>query len=101
MENYLKISEVADRLHKSEQSIVKWIKSGKIPYVQVSERRRLIAETDLQDFLNNRKICPPAKIIDRAGVSTAMSTTSSLKTEYGQAEVDVRSLRKEISRLCQ
>lgn len=101
MENYLKISEVADRLHKSEQSIVRWLKVGKLPYTQVSERRRLICESDLVDFLNNRKVCPPPKRIDKCGTVIANSPNSSLKTEYGQAEVDVRSLRKEISRLCQ
>ncbi len=99
MENYYSISQVADKIHKSEQSVCRWLKSGKLPYTQVSERRRLITETDLQNFLDSRKVCPPPKRVDKCGTVVAISDNCSLKTEYGQAEVDVKSLRKEISRL--
>ena len=67
MDIHYTIREVANRLHKSEQSVVKWLKDGKLPYIEVSERRRLIVESDLNEFLNRRKIYPPDKHIDWGG----------------------------------
>jgi len=38
---------------------------GKLEYIQVSERRRLIAETELEKFLSRRIVAPPKKKVDR------------------------------------
>jgi excisionase family DNA binding protein len=102
LENYFTIREVADRLRKSEQSVVRWLKAGKLSYIEVSERRRLIAKTDLQDFLNSRRVSPPKKRIDKLGIVNPCSSERSLTTSgEREAEMDVKSLRKEISQLCQ
>ena len=101
LQDYFTISEVADRLHKSEQSVVRCTRDGKLPYTQVSERRRLISENDLREFLDARRIASPPKRIDKSVTHVAFSPKRSLITEYDQAEVDVRNFRKEISRLCQ
>jgi excisionase family DNA binding protein len=101
LQDYFTISQVAERLHKSEQSVVRWIRDGKLPYIQISERRRVIAEADLRDFVNSRRIATPKKLIEKPIAYVVDSATRSLITEYDQAEVDVRNLRKEISRLCQ
>ncbi len=104
MDAFYTIREVADKLHKSEQSVARWIKDGKLPYTQVSERRRLINEIDIKEFLDTRRIAPPTKRIDSAGVGNAVSTKRSLTTEKGRAETNVRipknDWRKELSR-CQ
>jgi excisionase family DNA binding protein len=101
LQDYFTMSQVAERLHKSEQSVVRWIRDGKLPYTQVLERRRLISENDLREFLDARRITAPPKRIDKSSTHIAFSPKRSLTTEYDQAEVDVRNLRKEISRLCQ
>ena len=79
MENYYTISEVAERLHKSEQSVRVWLNDGKLPYYQISDRRRLIAKSDVEDFVNLRKICPPPKRIDKVGLEIGSSRNRSLK----------------------
>lgn len=102
MEDYFTIREVADRLRKSEQSVVRWLKAGKLSYIEVSERRRLIAQTDLQEFLDSRKISPPKKRIDKVVAVIPCSSERSLTTSgERKAEMDVKSLRKEIAQLCQ
>ena len=102
MEDYFTISQAADEVHVSEQTVVRWLKGNKIPFVQVSERRRLIAQIDLKEFLDSRKISPPKKRIDKLGVVNPCSLERSLTTSgERKAEMDVKSLRKEIARLCQ
>ena len=99
---YFTISQVADRVHKSEQSVIRWIKSGKLPFYQVSERRRIISQLDLQAFIDNRKVTPPPKRFDKCGSVVAHSDNCSLTTSgERKAETSVKSLRKEISQLCQ
>jgi excisionase family DNA binding protein len=102
LEDYFTISQVANRVHKSEQSVVRWIKDGKLACIQISERRRLVAESDFQDFLNSRRIARPPKRIDKSDAYIASSPKRSLTTSgERKAEMDVKSLRKEIARLCQ
>ncbi len=100
LDELLTIRAIADRLHKSEQSINRLIKCGKLPYFEISPHRRLISESDFAEFLNTKRVCPPPKRFDNSTVDIGCSPISSLKTEYVQAEVDVKSLRKEISQLC-
>ena len=99
LDELLTIREIADRLHKSEQSINRLLKCGKLPYFEISPHRRLISESDLAEFLNTKRVCPPPKRVDKCGTVVAHSDNCSLKTEYGQAQVDVKSIRREISRL--
>ena len=104
MDELYTIRQVAEKLHKSEQSIARWIKDGKLPYTQVSERRRLINEIDLKEFLDTRRIAAPTKRIDKSDTHIAFSPKRSLTTEKGRAETNVRipkiDWRKELSR-CQ
>jgi excisionase family DNA binding protein len=103
LETYFTVNEVARKLRKSEISVSRWLREGKLPYTQISERRRLISESDLQDFLNTRRISTPKKRVDVSDQSVAFSVTSSLKTENNETdmrEMDVKSLRQEISQLC-
>jgi excisionase family DNA binding protein len=90
MGDHYTISQVAEKLHKSEQSVRVWLQDGKLPYILVSERRRLIAKSDLQDFVNLRKICPPPKRIDKVGLKIGCSGNRSLKTSGERAKVNVR-----------
>ena len=98
MEELFTIGEIADKLHKSELSISRWMRDGKLEYVQVSERRRLVSENQLEEFLNKRTIKSPKKRVDRT-TTIDDSSSSSLKTE-NEGKLDVKSLRKEISQLC-
>ena len=98
MENLYTISEVADKLHKSEISISRYMKDGKLAFIEVSERRRLVSESQLAEFLNKRTLAPPKNRID-SKIIIDDSINSSLITEKGE-ELDVKSLRKEISLLC-
>ncbi len=102
MDELYTIREVANRVHKCEQSVIRWLKDGKLPCTQVSERRRLISEADLQEFLDSRKISPPKKRMDIVGAIIPCSSERSLTTSgERKAEMSVKSLRKEISQLCQ
>jgi excisionase family DNA binding protein len=103
LETYFTVHEVARKLRKSEISVSRWLREGKLPYTQVSERRRLISESDLQNFLDRRRITHPRKRVDVVDQNIASSVTSSLKKEDDEGdmrELDVKSLRREISRLC-
>lgn len=98
MENLYTIGEVADKLHKSEISISRLMKAGKLAYIEVSERRRLVSESQLVEFLNKRTIAPPKNRVDRK-ITIDDSSGSSLTTG-NEGKLAVKSLRKEISQLC-
>ncbi|MFH0959663.1 MAG: helix-turn-helix domain-containing protein, partial [Pseudomonadota bacterium] len=103
LETYFTVHEVARKLRKSEISVSRWLREGKLPFTQVSERRRLISEADLQNFLDSRRITKPKKRVDVLDRRGASSMTSSLKKENYEGdirEMDVKSLRKEISLIC-
>lgn len=103
MNNYYSISEVASIVHKSEQSVGRWLREGKLPYIQVSERRRLIKESDLQLFLDSRIVTAPKKRIATSTSNELSSIEHRSLTTSGEikGKMDVKSLREEISRLCQ
>lgn len=102
MTNYYSVSEVASIVHKSEQSVGRWLREGKLKYIQVSERRRLIKQSDLECFLDSRIVTAPKKrVATRATNELNWATNGSLTTEYGDEETDVESLQKEIAQLCQ
>lgn len=97
--NLYTISEVAQKLHKSETSVGRWMKDGKLEYIQVSPRRRLVSETHMMNFLDRRTIKSPVKLVDRESKTYDSSYNRSLTTE--NEDLDVESLEKEIKRLCQ
>ncbi len=102
METYFTVHEVARKLRKSEISVSRWLREGKLPYTQISERRRLISESDLQNFLDRRRVAAPKKRVDVVNKLIASSEDRSLKTEDcagDMREMDVKSLRREISQL--
>jgi excisionase family DNA binding protein len=110
LENHFTPGQAAEALHVSDQTICRWLKAGKLTYVQVSERRRLIPESELQNYLNRRVVASPKKIVDPArNCDTAWKEyfeDGSLKIgDEGDGENGVKSLetiRKEIERLaCQ
>jgi len=98
LEKYFTIGEIAEKLHKSEISISRLMRAGKLAYIEVSERRRLVSESQLVEFLNQRIVAPPKNRID-SKITIDDFKSSSLKTENGE-KLDVKSLRKEISQLC-
>lgn len=103
METYFTVNEVARKLRKSEISVSRWLREGKLPYTLVSERRRLISESDLKHFLNIRRIVAPKKRLDVSNQPVASFVKSSLKKENDAGdirEMDVESLRREISQIC-
>jgi excisionase family DNA binding protein len=98
VEKFYTVAEIAEKLHKSEISISRWMKSGKLKYYEVSNRRRLVSESQLLEFLNQRIVAPPKNKID-SKIIINDSCAGSLTTENGE-KLDVKSLRKEISQLC-
>ena len=98
LEKYFTIGEIAEKLHKSEISISRWMRDGKLKYYQVSNRRRLVSESQLLEYLNQRIVAPPKNKID-SKITIDDFNSSSLTTENGE-KLDVKSLRKEISQLC-
>jgi excisionase family DNA binding protein len=110
LENHFTPGQAAEVLHVSDQTICRWLKAGKLTYVQVSERRRLIPESELTNYLNRRLIIPPRKIVDHLRNCDTPSAEyfengSLTIEEEGDRENGVKSLkqiRKEIERLaCQ
>ena len=104
MDRFYTPYELARELHISAQTVCRWIKAGKLPYIQVSERRRLITESAIIEFLEPKIVMPPKKRVDRAPRGDSKSGNKrSLKTrDYaGESErnMGVKSLRKEIARL--
>lgn len=70
MSPYLSPPAVARRLAVKADKVVRWIKSGELPAINVAERpigrpRYRIAEVDLQDFLRRRSATPPTKPVRR------------------------------------
>jgi excisionase family DNA binding protein len=98
MEKLYTIGEVADELHKSEITISRLMRDGKLAYIEISERRRLISESQLAEFINKRKVALPKNRIDSKIIVDDFKS-SSLITE-NEGKLDVKSLRKEISQLC-
>lgn len=79
--------------------VSRWLNEGRLTYIQVSERRRMISGSALLEFLNNRVVSPPKKRFDTNDNSFDDSDSCSLTTESGEI-TDVKSLEKEIERLC-
>lgn len=101
MEKHYTVRELADILNKSEDSIRRYFKSGQIEFIQVSPRCRLVRETVLNDFLESRIVRKPNKIVVRTDINHVnLNPNGSLTTEDDD-EMDVKSLRREISRLWQ
>ncbi|MGO8819729.1 MAG: helix-turn-helix domain-containing protein [Desulfomonilaceae bacterium] len=106
MEKYYTPIQAAQELHVSDITMSRWLKAGKLEYIQISERRRLIAETELENFLSRRIVAPPKKIVDRPRDYdrpwTGPLENGSLAKEDdpGDKENGVKSLTKEIALLC-
>ena len=96
MDKFYTIPQVATLLHRSDQTVSRWVKEGKLPFVQLSPRARLISETAINEFLAQRVVLPPKKRVDSGVNNTPKIPDRSLTTET----TDVKTLRKEISQLC-
>ena len=99
MERYFKTFELAYQLGVSQQTVSRWLNSGKLEFVQLSPRRRVIPESAIQKFLDTKIIRPPKKLLDPGARPVKDSGKRSLKTEDEAGEMNVKSLRKEISQL--
>jgi len=65
---YLTPPEVARSLRVSESKVASWIKSGRLPAINVSEGQRpkyRIARQALDDFLASRAVTPAARPVRR------------------------------------
>jgi excisionase family DNA binding protein len=57
-EQFFTLQEVAQQLHLSEETVRRYIKSGKIPAILLGGRYR-ISRTDLQEFIRSSRKSPP------------------------------------------
>lgn len=99
METMFTVTQLAARLHVCELTISRWIKSGKLDYVELSPRRRLISESAIQRFLDSKIVAPPQKALDPDARSAKHSQNRSLAIEDA-GEMNVKSfkeLKREIS----
>jgi hypothetical protein len=107
MEQYLKLSQVATRLHVCELTVSRWIRDEKIDVIELSPRRRLIPESSVQKFLDSKIVRPPQKSLDHGASPVKDSPNCSLKIEdhagdeRKTGEKSSKHWRKEIDRLCQ
>ncbi|MCL5124017.1 MAG: excisionase family DNA-binding protein [Deltaproteobacteria bacterium] len=99
MEQMYSITQLASRLHVCELTVSRWIKAGKLDYVELSPRRRLIPESAVQKFLDSKFIRPPKKMVDPDARSAKHSQNGSLATrEVGEMNVkSFKELKREIS----
>jgi excisionase family DNA binding protein len=58
LREFLTIDEVAKELRVNRRTVMRWIKSGKLPALQVGKNYR-ISKTDYQRFLSEQYIQPP------------------------------------------
>ena len=107
MERYFKTFELAYELGVSQQTVSRWMNSGKLEFVQLSTRRRVIPESAIKRFLDAKIIRPPQKLLDPGARPVKDSGKRSLKTEdhagdeRKTGEKSSKHWRKEINRLCQ
>ena len=103
MERYLKPYELAYELGVSQQTIARWLNSGKLEFVQLSPRRRVIPESAIEKFLAAKNIRPPQKLLDPGARPVKDSGKRSLairSTGGNEREISISQLTKEISQLC-
>jgi excisionase family DNA binding protein len=103
MERYLKPYELAYELGVSQQTIARWLNSGKLEFVQLSPRRRVIPESAIKQFLAAKIVAPPKKMVDQGQASAKDSGKRSLairSTGGNEREISISQLTKEISQLC-
>jgi hypothetical protein len=97
---YFKLSELPFMLGVCHATVARWIKSGKLEYVELSPRRRLVSEESLLQFIEARTIRhQPAKRVDRRPV--VVKNPAKLKTYADNQADDLQTLRKEIRALWQ
>lgn len=107
MERHYKPYELAYELGVSQQTVSRWLNSGKLDFVQLSTRRRVIPESAIKRFLDEKIIRPPKKMVDQGQASAKDSGHCSLKTEdhagaeRKTGEQSSKHWREEINRLCQ
>jgi excisionase family DNA binding protein len=100
MQQMYSITQLATRLHVCELTVSRWIKAGKLEYVELSPSRRLISESAIEKFLDSKIIRPPKKIVDRPPSPVSSSGTNGSLTTRSGGEMDVESfkqLKREIS----
>jgi excisionase family DNA binding protein len=104
MERYFKTFELAYELGVSQQTVSRWLNSGKLEFVQLSTRRRVIPESAIQKFLDAKIIRPPQKLLDPGSRPAKHSGHCSLKTEdtgrMNAGETSYSQLRMEVKKLC-
>ncbi len=99
MEQMYSITQLATRLHVCELTVSRWIKAGKLDYIELSPRRRLIPESAVQRFLDSKLVAPPKKMVD-PGHSPDKDAKKRSLTIKDAGEMNVKSfkeLKREIS----
>ena len=104
MERHYKPYELAYELGVSQQTVSRWMNTGKLEFVQLSPHRRVIPESAIQKFLDTKIIRPPKKMVDQGQASAKDSGKRSLKIRStggkNEREICHSDLTKEISQLC-
>jgi len=58
LREFLTIDEVARELRVNRRTVMRWIRSGKLPALQVGRNYRIL-KTDYQEFLKSQYLQPP------------------------------------------
>jgi len=92
--------EVAVILHRSKRTVRRLLANREIEHVELSPRNRLVSEAQLDEYLSRHTVKLPKKLDPRV-VYDKVVGNSSLTTYGGEIadDLDVKSLRKEITRL--
>jgi excisionase family DNA binding protein len=57
LERFYSVEEIAERLQVSDQTVRRWVKSGKLAAFKPGKELR-IRPSDLEEFLESRKVHP-------------------------------------------
>jgi hypothetical protein len=104
MERHYKPYELAYELGVSQQTVSRWMNTGKLEFVQLSTKRQVISESAIQKFLDAKIVVPPKKMVDPGSRPAKDSGHCSLKTEdtgrMNAGETSYSQLRMEVKKLC-
>ena len=104
MERHYKPYELAYELGVSQQTVSRWMNTGKFEFVQLSTKRRVISESAIQKFLDAKIIRPPQKLLDPGArpVKDSGKRSLAIRSTGGnnEREISISQLKKEISQLC-
>jgi excisionase family DNA binding protein len=95
-EQFLSLEDVASRLQVSDQTVRRWVKSGKLTAYKPGLEYR-IREADLEEFLRAREVRPKAP--RRSPLEPTFNDVLAEERHYRPTAQDVRALDRYLSRL--